>query len=70
MKSLCPLGRGGGREGLSLPNLSGSDLPEGMNRTHFELQQYYDCVISVEDDMISNSFPVMDVECGYVDKIL
>ena len=60
-ETLCPLGE------LSLPDLSGSDLPAGMNLTHFEVvhhNNYYGCVVSVEDDLISSSFPVMNVECS------
>ena len=65
MSTRVGLGGGGGGGGLSIPDLSGSDLPEGMYLTHFELvhhNNHYDCVVS-EDDLISNSFPIMNVEC-------
>ena len=43
-----------------------------LNVAHFELVHHnnYDCVVSVEDNLISNSFPIRNVECSYVDKIL
>lgn len=68
VKPLCP------HRQLKFPDLSGTDLPvEKFNPTHFELLyhlSHYDCVVSVESDAISSNFPILNIECSYVDEIL